>query len=928
MRLAELLAGYDRRSAVALGTLGVGYGAIALIWRDYLDWSRGMDWLLFWIWAFMTAVLCWGIRPRRDLIRAGVGLAGGLYVEAWGTQTEIWWYFTAERPPVWILPAWPVAVITIDRLGRALDLLLPAGRLAWGWWALLPPFVVGMTWFVWPYADRSLTVVSIAAMIGVLASRSVGQVRQDVVLMVAGAGLGLFLEYWGDQPALLDLLHPGGPPRRGGLRPWLRLGGVPAGGLGHRAGIAPDYRCFQRLIVDPVALRCPIPRGTTVGVSPRRDGRLGWRTGTMEANEIEAGTVLDRYTVEGVLGEGGMAVVFRVRHNQLGTLHALKVLSVPSRHIQQRMIQEGQVQATLGHPNIVGVTDMILLEGDTPGLIMEFVDGPTLEDLLFQRGVDLDQADVLARGILAGVAHAHAAGLIHRDLKPANILLEPQGKGYRAKVTDFGLAKVLSGPDSHGGRTRTGATMGTPQYMSPEQVRDAKNVGPAGDVFALGAILYEMVTRQRAFDGEDLLEVFNAVASGEFRPPRERVPRPARSHGGSDRRGSAGPPRGPAGRRRRAGPGVERRSECRRHPDRLPRPPAPGGAGPELRARSRAPLDPRSGGQHARTAVRVRAGARQEGGRDRVRRRGRGVAARLHRHRGAVGGVGGGVARAGGGRPRPPIRLGDRSSRDRRWTYSSRGRRCRPPAIPSRCRPSPRRPPPPPSPKPPQAAPAPRSEAPIRPRPESSPRPEPTVVGTEVPSIDDALVELDGEILVLDEAVPPSITPPQPTPASPEVPELGQFLASDEIAERKRGIDHLADRLHENEADLLLGRMVREDADAGVRRHAWRAVMTRWRRDEGDYHILQDIIGWQLANAAPREAVEAAKAMALRGNAPDLMAPGLSRGDMNVERASIAAVGRMLHRADASAWRSLLEPLQTSPDPEISAQAIALLDRL
>ncbi|MEZ4241490.1 MAG: hypothetical protein R3F59_36140 [Myxococcota bacterium] len=193
--LRALLGGYDRRSVATLALLCLGYAVIGLVWRRYLDVSQGNDWLLTGIWVFMTALLCWGIAPRRDLIRAAVGFGGGMYVEAWGTVTSIWWYFTAERPPLWILPAWPVAAIAIDRLSRAVDVVVPDIDLRWAWWLTLPPFVVLMTWFVWPYVHEPLTQLSIAAMIAVLLVP--GRTRQDVTLMLAGAGLGVFLEYWG-----------------------------------------------------------------------------------------------------------------------------------------------------------------------------------------------------------------------------------------------------------------------------------------------------------------------------------------------------------------------------------------------------------------------------------------------------------------------------------------------------------------------------------------------------------------------------------------------------------------------------------------------------------------------------------------------------------------------------------------------------------
>src|SRR5687768_13992650 len=110
----------------------------------------------------------------------------------------------------------------------------------------------------------------------------------------------------------------------------------------------------------------------------------------MEAGALAAGTVVDRYAIEAAVGEGGMAAVFRVRHVQLGTVHALKVLTVTNRQIRDRLIQEGRLQAALQHPNVVSVTDTIDL-GGTPGLVMEYVDGPTLDDLLRQHRLTLEQ---------------------------------------------------------------------------------------------------------------------------------------------------------------------------------------------------------------------------------------------------------------------------------------------------------------------------------------------------------------------------------------------------------------------------------------------------------------------------------------------------------------------------------------------------------
>jgi serine/threonine protein kinase len=236
--------------------------------------------------------------------------------------------------------------------------------------------------------------------------------------------------------------------------------------------------------------------------------------------ELSPGTTADRYVVESLLGRGGMATVYKVRHTKLGGLFALKVLHIKSRSIEQRLEQEGRLQAQLQHPNVLTVIDVIdLPEG--PGLIMEMVTGGCLEDLLENGPISMDDIDDLVRGILAGVATAHSAGMVHRDLKPANVLLARGHHGLVPKVSDFGLAKALGEADH--GMTRSGTSMGTPSYMSPEQVRDAKNVDLRTDVFALGAIMYEMVTGRKAFIGDDLFQVFSQVTSGTYAHPKQFV---------------------------------------------------------------------------------------------------------------------------------------------------------------------------------------------------------------------------------------------------------------------------------------------------------------------------------------------------------------------------------------------------------------------
>jgi serine/threonine-protein kinase len=238
---------------------------------------------------------------------------------------------------------------------------------------------------------------------------------------------------------------------------------------------------------------------------------------------LDAGTQIDKFTIDRVLGQGGMAIVYLVTHHALGSQHALKVLTVGSKAITERMLQEGRVQAQLRHPNVVAVHDVLDVAGQ-PGLLMEYVDGPSLEDFVIRTPkIDLDLARSLFLGTCDAVAHAHERGLIHRDLKPGNILLQRSAGKWMPKVTDFGLAKLVEGDDSLS-KTRSGVAMGTPSYMSPEQIRDAKNVDLRSDVFAMGCILYELFTGAQAFYGDDILEIFNKVATGSYHPPRDLRP--------------------------------------------------------------------------------------------------------------------------------------------------------------------------------------------------------------------------------------------------------------------------------------------------------------------------------------------------------------------------------------------------------------------
>ena len=197
-------AGFTRKSLWALAVLVSVAGLIGYRWSDLLDANGEMDWFLGGIWLTLAILVCWGVRPWIDVGLIATGLVGGAFIETWGTQTGLWRYFTDERPPLWILPAWPIAALGIERLARWLMWLrehtrlaprLPSGSQRTVYWLVCISFCVGMAWFVRPAWQFSLTlVVMVIMLLVVVGSADPGA---DLVLFAAGTLLGVFLEYWG-----------------------------------------------------------------------------------------------------------------------------------------------------------------------------------------------------------------------------------------------------------------------------------------------------------------------------------------------------------------------------------------------------------------------------------------------------------------------------------------------------------------------------------------------------------------------------------------------------------------------------------------------------------------------------------------------------------------------------------------------------------
>jgi tetratricopeptide (TPR) repeat protein len=228
------------------------------------------------------------------------------------------------------------------------------------------------------------------------------------------------------------------------------------------------------------------------------------------------------YEIHGVLGRGGMGVVYRARQVSLKRLVALKmVLAGPLAGPAElaRFRAEAEAVARLQHPNIVQIHEVGEHQGG-PFFSLEYVDGGSLAQKLRGGPLPGRQAAELVETLARAVHHAHQRGVVHRDLKPANVLLLADGT---PKVTDFGLAKRLEGD---AGQTQSGAVMGTPSYMAPEQAAGkVKEVGPLADVYALGAILYECLTGRPPFRGDTLMATLQQVLTEEPVPPSRLQPR-------------------------------------------------------------------------------------------------------------------------------------------------------------------------------------------------------------------------------------------------------------------------------------------------------------------------------------------------------------------------------------------------------------------
>jgi hypothetical protein len=267
-----------------------------------------------------------------------------------------------------------------------------------------------------------------------------------------------------------------------------------------------QYACTVcRVLYRSDYSRCPRDGGEVVAIDPGDDPLLG-------------ATLAERYVIEELIGQGGMGRVYRARHAELPRNFAIKILFgeyAALGDMRARFRMEAESAARLSHPNLVPVVDVGESEEGLLYLAMEYVAGANLGAIIDREApLAPARAAALARRLCRGLQHAHDSGMVHRDFKPDNVIVVEEDGEEVPRIADFGLAVLTDEAGGPGRLTRKGETMGTPPYMSPEQLT-GRAVDGRSDLFSLGVVLYEMLTGRTPFEGS----VFEVVRQIATEPP-------------------------------------------------------------------------------------------------------------------------------------------------------------------------------------------------------------------------------------------------------------------------------------------------------------------------------------------------------------------------------------------------------------------------
>ncbi|MEZ4398614.1 MAG: serine/threonine-protein kinase [Kofleriaceae bacterium] len=276
-----------------------------------------------------------------------------------------------------------------------------------------------------------------------------------------------------------------------------------------------------------VAMATPAPGGFT---DPEPAPPSG--VGRAPEGELIGTTLLGRYAVNRKIGQGGMGAVYEATHTLIGKRVAVKVLLdkyARKEQVVARLEQEARLASSIGHEHIIDITDFGQTEDGRTFVVMEFLEGESLGELLNRHGPLPEHriADI-ARQVASALGAAHAKGVVHRDVKPDNVfLLRRKDKDF-VKVVDFGISKSMRssdlGEEDSPRLTQTGMVLGTPLYMSPEQARGDEELDARIDIYALGVIMYELATGRVPFTGTNYLAIISQVLNDEPRPPRASRP--------------------------------------------------------------------------------------------------------------------------------------------------------------------------------------------------------------------------------------------------------------------------------------------------------------------------------------------------------------------------------------------------------------------
>ncbi|HEY5282036.1 MAG TPA: serine/threonine-protein kinase, partial [Polyangia bacterium] len=238
-------------------------------------------------------------------------------------------------------------------------------------------------------------------------------------------------------------------------------------------------------------------------------------------------TLADRYEIIRRIGEGGMGAVYEARHSIIGKRVAIKVLLekfLENEELIARLLQEARLASSIGHQNIVDVTDFGTTRDGRAFVVMEYLEGEPLSELIMRDApLPVERSLAIVKQVASALGAAHSKGIVHRDVKPENAYLVRRGELDFVKVVDFGVSKAVRTQEDAGSEwqrlTRTGAVLGTPLFMSPEQAAGNDDVDERADIWATALILYECLTGELPFRGSNYLGVIAQIQNKEIQPP-------------------------------------------------------------------------------------------------------------------------------------------------------------------------------------------------------------------------------------------------------------------------------------------------------------------------------------------------------------------------------------------------------------------------